>query len=530
MCTHITRSDSRVTRIQADLYATRVHEFVAKLAPNSVAIIVCNPERIRSNDLVYGYRQSSDLLYLNGFPEAGSAVVLTNFGGKCKLILFVRPKDREREIWTGTRVGVEGARERYLADEAYTVDEFGAVIRPLLLGADQAYYKFGINEHFDEVFSAVSQPGSKPLDPEFIVHEMRLFKSQAEIEILRRAAQISAQAHCAAAARLQPGLMEYQIKATMEGIFIESGANGPAYESIIASGNNAVILHYTANDHTIKDGDLVLIDAACELDGYAADITRTLPANGKFSEAQREIYQLVLDSQRAAIRAARPGSTLHNVRLAAHKVLRKGLIKLGILPAQMSSRKSAVQAFFATESIEAAGKLVSLGTFFMHGVSHWLGLDVHDVGRSGFNNSHQIELAPGAGILVEAGYCIDMSKKRVLGSGRIVKNGGKEFFEPIDKTRKLAAGMVFTVEPGLYFDKNDERVPAKYRGIGVRIEDDVVINEVGCEVLTAGIPKSVEEIEQLMANASALRLRATSRRSATSGGAGDPSVVLHARR
>jgi Xaa-Pro aminopeptidase len=464
MCTHATHSDSRNPHLEAAVYAGRTAEFVGKLAPNSVAIIVSNPEHTRSNDTQFQYRQSSHVLYVNGFPEADSAIVLTNIGGRNRIILFVRPKDHEREIWTGIRIGVDGAKQNYLANEAHTFDNFAGVVGKLLKRADRVYYKFGNNAHFDKQFTSAWQDDQKPLyNPETVLDEMRLFKSEAELQIMRRAADISVEAHIMAARRLVPGLKEYQIQATIEGHFLECGASGPAYGSIVASGNNAVILHYTTNRDTIQDGDLVLIDAACEYDGYAADITRTLPASGKFSEAQREIYQLVLDAQEAGIRMAKTGKSLWQVHGAASKVLRRGLVKLGILAPEMATRASTLRAY---KEAKARGdgsekNLVTLGSFFMHGTSHWMGLDVHDVGRGKRSDS--------------------------------------------GKDRKMLPGMVFTVEPGIYIDKNDTRVAAKYRGIGVRIEDDIVITEDGCEVITAGVPKTIDAIEKLMSEAAALR-------------------------
>ncbi|RTL41859.1 MAG: M24 family metallopeptidase [Candidatus Melainabacteria bacterium] len=464
MCTHATHADTRNPHLESAVYAGRTAEFVSKMARNSVAIIVSNPEHTRSNDTQFQYRQSSDVLYVNGFPEADSAIVLTNIGGKAKLILFVRPKDRAQEVWTGIRVGVDGAKKQYLANEAYTFDKFAAVVGKLLERADSVYYKFGHNEQFDKQFISVWQEDQKTLfNPETVLHEMRLFKSEAELAIMRRAAEISAEAHVLAARRLTPGLKEYQIRATMEGHFLECGASGPAYGSIVASGNNAVILHYTSNRDTIQDGDLVLIDAACEYEGYAADITRTFPANGKFTEAQREIYQLVLDAQEAGIRMAKTGKTLFQVHGATSKVLRRGLVKLGIIAPEMGTRKGAIRAMKAARARGDGSEknLVTLGSFFMHGTSHWMGLDVHDVGKGKRNRS--------------------------------------------GKDRKMQPGMVFTVEPGIYIDKDDTRVPEKYRGIGVRIEDDVVITADGCEVLTTGVPKTIDAIEQLMSEAAAQR-------------------------
>lgn len=441
----------------------RVKRFGAKLAPNSVAIIVANPERTRSRDTEFTYRQNSDILYLNGFQEPDSVLVVTKLRGKQQVILFVRPKDREREIWTGVRAGVEGARKQYGADVAYTIDQFDEKIGELLREADTVYYRFGVNEHFDEKFRKIWEPQQKPLrNYEEILHEMRLFKSADELELMRHAAAVSAEAHRQAMLATRPGMKEYQVQAVLEYVFRYHGANYQAYGSIVAAGNNAVILHYTSNDDTIENGDLLLVDAACEYGsvsgGYASDITRCWPANGKFTEAQREIYQLVLAAQEAALRCIKPGIPLARVHQTASRVMRRGLIKLGILPAAASAHNTRGKK----KAGEGDAKPLSLDDFFMHGTSHWMGLDVHDVGK----------------------YATSDGTRTDRGRG---------------KRRVLQPGMVFTVEPGLYFDKNDTRVPEKYRGIGVRIEDDVVVTADGCENLTAAVPKHPDAIEGLMA-------------------------------
>jgi Xaa-Pro aminopeptidase len=427
------------------------------MLPQSVAIFVSNPERTRSNDTEHAFRQSSDIIYLNGFLEPESALVVSNFDGQVKVTMFVRPKDTLREQWTGIRAGVEGVRKHHLANEAFTVDQFASELAKLIAAADNVYYKLDRNEEFDEKFLRVWKASQKPLlDPEKILHEMRLFKSAEEVSVMRRAGEISAAAHCAAMKRCQPGLREFQLQATLEFHFLDNGAMAPAYGSIVATGANAWVLHYVSNQDTIKDGDLVLIDAACEYKGYASDITRTFPANGKFTQPQREIYQLVLDAQLAALAVAKPGASLNKVHARAGAVMRRGLVKLGILPKEMGTKRGAMQAFKEAKKAGKEKELLMLGTFFPHGTSHWMGLDVHDVGTSGTRS----------------------------GKG---------------KDRVLEPGMVFTVEPGLYFAKDDTRVPEQYRGIGVRIEDDVLITQDGHENLTAGVPKSVADIEALMA-------------------------------
>jgi len=441
---------------QGNLYAQRVREFASHLAPNSVAIIVSNPESTRSNDTEYEYRQSSDMLYLNAFPEPESALVVTNCGGRLKLIMFVLPKDPIVETWTGIRVGVDGARKHYLAGQAFTVDKFADVVGKLIEHADCVSYKFGRNKQFDVKFRAVWEAGQLCLhNPETIIHEMRLVKSAHELGLIQKAADISAQAHVMAMKRCRPGLAEYQLKATLEQVFTDRGAAAPSYSSIIASGNNACVLHYTSNRSTIQDGQLVLIDAACEYGDYAADVTRTFPANGKFTRQQRQIYELVLKAQETAIAAIRPGVTQAKIHSIVCRVLRCGLVKLGILSPEMGNAKKSAKIIRHAAKAGTEQDLVSLSRYYMHYTGHMMGIDVHDVGNEIHTDSY--------------------------------------------KHRKLEPGMVFTVEPGLYFNLNDMCVPRKYRGIGIRIEDDVVVTEDGCRVLTSAVPKSVEEIESLMA-------------------------------
>jgi Xaa-Pro aminopeptidase len=460
--------------------AVRLTKFWHQMQDRSICILVSNPERTRSNDTEYPYRQSSDVLYLNGFPEPQSVLVVTKLAGRYsqRFIMLVRPKDRAKEVWTGIRAGVDGARKQWGADEAYPIDQFEEVIGKLLDKADAVYYKFGVNEEFDEQFRKVWSSDQKTLlNPEAILHEMRLFKTANEAALLRHACAISAEAHRRAMTETRSGMRERQLQGIIEGVFADHGASGVAYGSIVANGNNACVLHYTENKDVLRDGDLVLVDAACEYEGYASDITRTWPVSGKFTDAQREIYELVLEAQVAAIRAVRPGVKLAHVHQTAQRVLRRGLIKLGILPAEATAHASRkLQSKKAQKAREEAAKgkknagaakfdadkPLELFDFFMHGTSHWMGLDVHDVGSYD-----------------EAGSNNNRNKSR--------------------KQRKLQPGMVFTVEPGLYFDKDDTRVPQRYRGIGVRIEDDVLVTESGCEVLTAGVPKTVADIEALMA-------------------------------
>jgi Xaa-Pro aminopeptidase len=486
----------KAPRLSKNFFAGRRSEFIKKMPANSVAIIVTNPERTRSNDTEYAYRPSSDVLYLSNFPEPECVLVFTKFKGDNRFLMFVRPKDKMREIWTGIRYGTDGAQNAFGADEAFNIDEFEKQVGPLVDQADQVLYRLGRNEHFDTRFNTIWSKSQKPLaNPEDIIHELRLFKSPEELAIMRHAGMISAQAHVEAMRLSRPGLYEYQLQASLESIFRFNGADYPAYTSIVGGGNNANILHYIENKAELQDGDLVLIDAACEYQGYASDITRTFPVNGKFTEAQREIYEVVLASQKAAIAMSKPGVRLMEVHETSSNVLRKGLVRLGILPkthltaegekkvmdawqkknekAKAAETGKAITAKAASTAAKASVKASAKGSakasstatgaeplrlfdFFMHGTSHWIGMDVHDVGTYGTRSQK-------------------------------------------GKKRPLKTGMVFTVEPGLYISQDETRVQAKYRGIGIRIEDDVAVTAKGHEVLTAGVPKEVAEIEAVMA-------------------------------
>lgn len=444
-------------KLAADVYAKRRSAFLRKLPAGSVAIIVTNPERTRSNDTEFPYRPSSDVLYLSNFPEPDCVLVFVKpESGKGKFIMFVRPKDRAREIWTGIRQGPEGAARDFGAHEAHDVSEFEKIVKPLIDECETVYYKLDRNPHFDERFNKIWKDSQKPLaNPEAVIHEMRLFKKEGELELMRYAGKVSAAAHREAMRIVRPGMLEYQLQAAMEAVFRFNGASHPAYTSIVGGGANAVILHYVENNCELNDGDLILIDAACEYHGYASDITRCFPVNGKFSKAQREIYQIVLDAEKAGIAMAAPGVRLAEIHEKASQVLREGLVRLGILTHKTEAEEK--KALAAWEKGDKKGdKPMRLFDFFMHGTSHFIGLDVHDVGTGGTR-------------------------------------------DPRGKKRPLKPGMAFTVEPGIYIAADDKRVPKQYRGIGIRIEDDVVITDKGCEVLTAEVPKEVAEIEKLMA-------------------------------
>ncbi len=422
-------------------------EFMRRMDPNSVAIIPSAREATRSNDTQYRFRQDSDFFYLTGFEEP-EAIAIVAPAREQKYTLFVRPRDPEREIWDGRRAGVEGAKSEYGADEALPIVEFDEKLQDILDGAEKLYYRLGVNPDLDDTIirqiARMRALNRKPIhppqtiiDPATIVHEMRVLKTPEEIELMQRAADIAAEAHVEAMKAARPGMKEYEIEALIEQIFRRLGAAAPAYTSIVGAGVNATVLHYINNDGELKDGDLILIDAGAEYKGYASDITRTFPINGRYTKAQREIYDLVLEAQMSCVEMVRPGITHDQLKSHSIEVLTKGMVRLGLLkgdPAELIKEKKYEQ-------------------FYMHGLGHMLGIDVHDVGR----------------------YYYDK------------------------ESRALEPGVVMTVEPGLYINPNTKDIPEQYLGIGVRIEDDVLCTSNGPRVLTNKVPKKAEEIEKLMA-------------------------------
>jgi len=413
------------------------------MGPHSVAIVLGARPATRSADTHYPFRQDSDFWYLTGFGHPNAAAVLRRTDGPA-YTLYVEPRQREAEIWTGYRPGLEGAVRDHGADEAHAREELAAAIPRIVDGARRVYHVLGrdadLDRHLIEALEAMrlrSRTGAVPpaeiVDPRSIVHEMRLVKDDAEIETMRRAAAITCEAHREAARLAHGGHYEYELEAVLDYTFRRRGAAGPAYPSIVAGGANACVLHYVANDQKLEDGRLLLIDAGCELDGYASDVTRTYPVGGRFAGAGRAVYEAVLDAQKAAIALAAPGVTLRDVHDVAVRRLSENLIGLGLLA---GSAGEAVQS----EAYRA---------YFMHHTSHWLGLDVHDAGS----------------------YTRDGSP------------------------RPLEPGMVFTVEPGLYIAPDADTAEPRLRGIGVRIEDDVLVTADGHEVLTAAIPKDPEDVE-----------------------------------
>ncbi|ELY5929247.1 Xaa-Pro aminopeptidase [Cronobacter turicensis] len=430
-------------------FLRRRQALLAKMAPASAALIFAAPEATRSADSEYPYRQSSDFWYFTGFNEPEAVLVLIKSDEThSHSVIFNRLRDKTAEIWFGRRLGQEAAPAKLGVDRALAFNEIDEQLYQLLNGLDVVYHAQGEYPYADAiVFTALDklrrgarQNLSAPAtltDWRPWVHEMRLFKSPEELAVMRRAGEISALAHIRAMQTCRPGMYEYQLEGEILHEFTRHGARFPSYNTIVGGGENGCILHYTENESQLRDGDLVLIDAGCEYKGYAGDITRTFPVNGKFTPAQRAVYDIVLESLETALRLFRPGTSIQDVTGDVVRVMVKGLVGLGIL-------KGDVEQLVAENAHRP---------YFMHGLSHWLGLDVHDVG----------------------------------------------FYGP-DRSRILAPGMVITVEPGLYIAP-DADVPEEYRGIGIRIEDDIVITETGNENLTASVVKSAADIEALMAAA-----------------------------
>jgi Xaa-Pro aminopeptidase len=420
---------------------------------HGLAIIPTAPERLRNRDSDFPFRFDSYFHYLSGFPEPEAVVVLIagdrSKSNPAKSILFCREKNVEREIWDGYRYGPEAARETFGFDEAYAVDRIEELLPQLMANQPALYYSPGFDTAWDgrvmdwlnkvraQARTGVTAP-TEIRDVHVLLDEMRLIKDANELAAMRRAAAISAAAHCRAMRAAKPGATEYQIEAELLHEFRREGSQSPAYGSIVASGPNSCVLHYRGNDRTMRDGEMLLIDAGCEFDGYASDITRTFPVNGKFSGPQKAVYDIVLASQAAAIAEVKPGSTYNQPHDAATRVLAQGMIDLGLC-------KGPLDALLESGDYRR---------FYMHRTGHWLGLDVHDCGE----------------------YKID------------------------GEWRALRAGMVLTVEPGFYVREADD-IPKDFWNIGVRIEDDVLVTETGSEVLSSGVPKKTADIEALMRGA-----------------------------
>jgi len=428
----------------------QLRRFIEQMEPSSIAIIPAAHEARRSYDTEYKFRQDSDFWYLTGFPEPDAVAVIDPANKRAPYTLYVRPRDPEMETWFGRREGVEGAVKNYGADKAFPIERFAADLPKLVNGHERLYYRFSVDKVLDQQILAylteqrvrrlkTAYPPHTIIDPTLIIGEMRLHKTPEEIEIMQRAADIAADAHILAMQSVKPGMNEYQVESLIEAHMREQGASGVAYNSIIGGGENATILHYVENNRELKDGDLILIDAGAEYQGYASDITRTFPINGRFTPAQREVYDVVLDVQLQCVEATKVGQTIKGRQELSIELLTEGMKKLGLL-------KGKTQDLI---------KKKAYMKYYMHGVGHYLGLDVHDAGR----------------------YFTDQAAKN---------------------SRPFEPGMVLTVEPGLYIPPDDKSAPAKYRGIGIRIEDDVLVTEVGNRNLTTKVPKNPDEIEALM--------------------------------
>jgi Xaa-Pro aminopeptidase len=430
------------------VFAERRQQLLDAMGPDAVMVFVGGRLAVRPADTEYPFRQDSDFWYLTGFDHPDAIAILSTRDGP-SYSLFVQPRDPAAETWTGFRPGVEGAVDDYGADAAHARDDLFEKLPEMLRGAQRIYHTLGRDRDIDTRIISLQDeirrqsrggvlPANEIIDPRLLVHEMRLHKSKDEIQLMQRAADISFEAHRRAARLAQPDRFEYELEAELGHVFRAQGAAGPAYSSIVGSGVNATILHYIRNDQRLAKGDMVLIDAGVELDGYASDVTRTYPVGGRFEPAARDLYEVVLAAQLAAIDASKPGTTLPEIHSTAVRVLCEGMLSLGILEGELDG-------LIESEAYRP---------YYMHGTSHWLGLDVHDVGA-------YVSLDP---------------------TGEA-------------KARPLSAGMAYTIEPGLYIGADDPNAPDAFRGLGIRIEDDIVITEDGILNLNSEIPKSVDAIE-----------------------------------
>jgi len=428
-------------------FARRRQHLTRMMGEGTIAILPAKPVSKRNRDNEYPYRPDSDFWYLTGFPEPEAVLVLIPGRKHGEYILFCRERDAQMERWSGSVAGQEGAIEKYGADDSFPIADIDDILPGLLENRSQVYYTMGRERGFDQQLigwinrlrgkarAGVHVPDNI-IALDHLLHEMRLIKSAAEIKLMRYAAQVSAQAHCRAMRACRPGLYEYQIEAELLHEFVYNGCRFPAYSSIVAGGENACVLHYIDNRDRLKNNDLLLIDAGAEYQNYASDITRTFPVNGKFRRPQKALYNVVLAAQQAAIAQVKPGNHWNEPHEAAVQVITEGLVKLGLL-------KGKVGTLVKKEAYKP---------FFMHRTGHWLGMDVHDVGE----------------------------------------------YKVGDSWRVLEPGMVMTVEPGIYIPPKSRGVDKKWWNIGIRIEDDILVTKSGCEVLTAGVPRTVEEIEALM--------------------------------
>jgi len=428
-------------------FIARREQLMSQVGAGNIAIISSANTRTRNRDVDYPFRQDSDFFYLTGFNEPNAVAVFIPEREQGEYILFCKEYDQKKALWEGAHAGLEGATEHFKADDAFPFEDVSDILPGLLENKAKVFYPMGRDASFDhqlmewithirsQTRTGVTAPAELvSLEP--MLHEMRLIKSTAEIELMRQAADVSVQAHIRAMQQCRAGLYEYQIESELVHEFMQQGLRHVAYPSIVAGGKNACVLHYVENKSPLNDGDLLLIDAGAECDHYAADITRTFPVNGRFSTEQAALYQLVLDAQLAAIEEIKPDAPWNKAHDVSVEVLTTGLVKLGLLTGD-------VQQLIEDEAYKV---------FYMHRIGHWLGMDVHDVGD----------------------YKID------------------------EQWRLLEVGMVLTIEPGLYIPEECLTVDKKWRGIGIRIEDDVLVTDTGYEIFTKNAPKTIEAIESLM--------------------------------
>jgi Xaa-Pro aminopeptidase len=442
--------DPRLAPTHPALHASNRARLLDRLEDGEGLLLFASPTHIRSQDAEYRYRQHSDVIWLTGWRDPDCAVLVRK-GAEQPFVMFVQPKNEEREVWTGRRPGPRGAEALYGADAAFEFDELEQQLVGMLQGIGMLHYRFADDAGQDKLLMRAIHKAKRaarrsgldvPLvftDTEVVLHELRLHKSPAEIALLKRAAAITGEAHVAAMTAAEPGMHEYEVEAIIDGMFRRRGGWGAGYTTIVGGGENATILHYVVNDQPLEAGTLVCVDAGCELDGYTADVTRTWPVDGVFTDAQRELYQAVLDAEVAAIEACVVGNTHHGVHEFTTRLLTRSMCRLGLLDGD-------------PDDDACIDKLIEDGAqkrYFMHGTGHWLGLDVHDVGS----------------------YA-----------------GGGE-------SKTLSTGMVLTIEPGLYVSPTDEQAPERFRGIGIRIEDDILISTDGPVNLTAAIPKTIDDVE-----------------------------------
>jgi len=428
-------------------FKRRRKALMQQIGKGNIALIASASNHTRNRDVEFPFRQDSDFYYLTGFNEADSLAVFIPGREQGEYILFCREFDEKKALWEGAHAGLEGATEHYEADDSFPIDDMDDILPGMLENKSKVFYPMGRDSELDHQLlewithirkqsrNGINAPGEL-VCLEHLLHEMRLFKSPAELKLMRQAAEVSTAAHKRAMQQCKAGLYEYQIESEIVHEFMQQGLRYVAYPSIVAGGKNACVLHYVDNKDKLKRGDLLLIDAGVECDHYAADITRTFPVSGRFSSAQKQLYQLVLDAQYAAIEQIQPGKPWNNAHDVSVQVLTKGLVELGLL-------KGRVSKLIKDEKYKQ---------FYMHRIGHWLGMDVHDVGD----------------------YKVD------------------------DEWRLLEPGMVLTIEPGLYIPENCDTVDEQWRGIGIRIEDDVLVTKEGHEVLTHAVPKEIDEIERLM--------------------------------